>query len=219
MLRNAQIQLDGRTLGYVTDGQGPPLLLLHGALFDHQLWAPMLPFLVGHFRVIAHDHFGEVTFEDAFVPEERLIGSEGQGWQQVIAELGLERSGPERFLSSFELLRQLAGWASEPEHEVALGSLYARLSVLRQMSLSVAARLSRGEEVGVEASVVKELGTTFEQSLPHVIHDLLGTPVMRQGGDTLMQVHAVISQLAPSYSLRGGTREILRGIIAKDLLQ
>lgn len=55
MLRNAQIQLDGRTLGYVTDGQGPPLLLLHGALFDHQLWAPMLPFLVGHFRVIALD--------------------------------------------------------------------------------------------------------------------------------------------------------------------
>jgi acyl-CoA dehydrogenase len=79
--------------------------------------------------------------------------------------------------------------------------------------------LGRHEEVGVEAAVVKELGTTFEQSLPHVIHDLLGTPVMRQGGDTLMQVHAVISQLAPSYSLRGGTREILRGIIAKDLLR
>ncbi len=169
--------------------------------------------------LLGHDHFGEVTFEDAFVPEERLIGSEGQGWQQVIAELGLERSGPERFLSSFELLRQLAGCASEPEHEVALGSLYARLSVLRQMSLSVAARLSRGEEVGVEAAIVKELGTSFEQALPHVIHDLLGTPVMRQGGDTLMQVHAVISQLAPSYSLRGGTREILRGIIAKDLLR
>lgn len=169
--------------------------------------------------LLGHDHFGEVTFEDAFIPEERLIGTEGAGWQQVIAELGLERSGPERFLSSFELLRQLTAFASEPEHEVVLGTLYARLSVLRQMSLSVAARLSRGEEVGVEAAIVKELGTTFEQALPHAIHDLLGTPAMRRGGDTLMQVHAVISQLAPSYSLRGGTREILRGIIAKDLLR
>jgi acyl-CoA dehydrogenase len=169
--------------------------------------------------LLGHDHFGEVTFEDAFVPEERLIGTEGQGWQQVVAELGLERSGPERFLSSFELLRQLAACATEPEHERALGVLYGRLSVLREMSLSVAARLSRHEEVGVEAAVVKELGTTFEQDLPHVIHELLGTPVMRHGGDTLMQVHAVISQLAPSYSLRGGTREILRGIIAKDLLR
>jgi alkylation response protein AidB-like acyl-CoA dehydrogenase len=169
--------------------------------------------------LLGHDHFGEVTFDDAFVPEERVIGTEGDGWQQVVAELGLERSGPERFLSSFELLRQLAACATEPEHEVVLGTLYARLTVLRQMSLSIAARLSRGEEVGVEAAVVKELGTTFEQALPHAIHDLLGTPVLRQGGNTLMQVHAVISQLAPSYSLRGGTREILRGIIAKDLLR
>ena len=169
--------------------------------------------------LLGHDHFGEVTFEDAFVPEERLIGTEGAGWQQVVAELGLERSGPERFLSSFELVRQLAAVASEPEHQIVLGTLCARLSVLRRMSLSVAARLSRGEEVGVQAALVKELGTTFEQSLPHVIHDLLGTPAIRHGGDALMQTHAVISQLAPSYSLRGGTREILRGIIAKELLR
>ncbi|MFT3928358.1 MAG: acyl-CoA dehydrogenase family protein [Myxococcales bacterium] len=169
--------------------------------------------------LLGHDHFGEVTFEEAFVPEERLIGSAGAGWQQVVAELGLERSGPERILSSFELLRQLATVASEPEQELLLGSLCGRLSVLRQMSLSVAARLSRGEEVGVQAAIVKELGTSFEQALPQAIHDVLGTPAMLEGGDTLMQVHAVISQLAPSYSLRGGTREILRGIIAKELLR
>lgn len=166
-----------------------------------------------------HDHFGEVTFEDAFVPEERLIGTEGAGWRQVTAELGYERSGPERFLSSFELLKELLAHADSSEHSVALGMLISRLMVLRQMSLSVAARLSRGEEVGVEAAIVKELGTSFEQSISEVVHDLLGVLPMRRGGDSLQQTLAVISMLAPSYSLRGGTREILRGIIAKELLR
>jgi alkylation response protein AidB-like acyl-CoA dehydrogenase len=170
------------------------------------------------YDLTGHDHFGEVIFEDAFIPEERLIGEAGCGWQQVMAELAYERSGPERFLSSFELFKQLLDHA-DPEHDIALGELYARVSVLRQMSLSVAARLSRGEEVGVEAAVVKELGTSFEQELPHAVHALLGTAPLRRGGDSLMRTHAVISQLAPSYSLRGGTREILRGIIAKELLR
>jgi acyl-CoA dehydrogenase len=170
------------------------------------------------YDLTGHDHFGEVTFEDAFVPEERLIGEEGHGWQQVLAELAYERSGPERFLSSFELLRLLVAHAG-PEQEVGVGELYARLSVLRQMSLSVAARLSRGEEVGVAAAIVKELGTSFEQQLPQAVHALLGTMPLCEGGDALMRTHAVVSQLAPSYSLRGGTREILRGIIAKELLR
>lgn len=170
-----------------------------------------------------HEHFGEVSFDGAFVPGSRLIGSEGQGWQQVMAELAFERSGPERYLSSFELFRQLVERiaASEPDPVLleGLGSLWSSLSTLRQMSLSVAARLERGEDVGVHAALVKELGTSFEQLLPEVAHTLLGVVPMQEGGGTLAQVHGVISQLAPSYSLRGGTREILRGIIAKELLR
>lgn len=169
--------------------------------------------------VSGHDHFGEVVFEDAFVPEARLIGSEGEGWKQVGAELGYERSGPERLLSSFELLKELVRHADAESHRAMLGMLISRLSTLRQMSVSVAARLSRGEEVGVEAAIVKELGTSFEQSIPEAVHQLLGTLPMRTGGDSLMRTHAVISMLAPSFSLRGGTREILRGIIAKEVLR
>lgn len=168
------------------------------------------------FDLLGHDHFGEVTFEDAFVPEERLIGREGHGWEQVLSELAFERSGPERILSSFELLKQLVAHA-EPEHLVSLGELYARLKVLREMSRSVAARLSRGEPVGTEAAIVKELGTSFEQLLPEIAHALHGTLPLSAGGDAFARTYGVIAQLAPSYSLRGGTREILRGIIAKGL--
>ena len=169
-----------------------------------------------------HEHFGEVTFEDAFVPEARLIGEEGQGWQQVMAELAFERSGPERYLSSFALLEELVARAAISTDLVlteGIGSLWSSLLTLRMMSLSVAARLERGEDVAVQAALVKELGTSFEQLLPQAAHALLGVVPMREGGDSLMRVHGVLSQLAPAFSLRGGTREILRGIIAKELLR
>ena len=65
-------------------------------------------------------HFGEVFFNDVFVPEEMLLGTEGEGWAQVNAELALERSGPERYLSSYRLLEELVA-AAGPAPDVALG--------------------------------------------------------------------------------------------------
>src|SRR5260370_581214 len=38
-------------------------------------------------------HFNEVIFDDVFVPADTLLGTEGDGWQQVMSELGLERTG------------------------------------------------------------------------------------------------------------------------------
>ena len=53
-----------------------------------------------------HD-WNEVTFSDAFIPESCLIGNEGDGWLQVTSELAFERSGPERFMQNFYILREL----------------------------------------------------------------------------------------------------------------
>src|SRR5690606_15635676 len=52
-------------------------------------------------------YFNEVVFRDCFVPEDALIGVEGNGWQQAMGELALERSGPERFLTASVLLEEL----------------------------------------------------------------------------------------------------------------
>jgi len=54
-----------------------------------------------------HHHFNEVNFTDAFVPDQARVGSDGDGWKQVTTELGFERSGPERYLSSIALIREL----------------------------------------------------------------------------------------------------------------
>lgn len=165
-------------------------------------------------------HFNEVVFEDVFVPDNRLVGTEGGGWAQVTAELSYERSGPERYLSSYlllvELIRELQA-KNKPGAEEEIGRLFAHMITLRQMSLSVAGMLEAGENPTLEASVVKDLGAVFEQDMPVIAHKLAGTPPSLSGGSDYQQVLGVLTQIAPSFSLRGGTKEILRGIIARGL--
>ena len=165
-------------------------------------------------------HFNMVVFEDAFVPEAMRVGEEGAGWKQVTTELAFERSGPERYLSSLALILELIREVGKVPGERAaavVGRLVAHLATLRQMSLSVAGMLEAGQNPNLEAAVVKDVGTTFEQEVPEIVHALLGVEPTNDTGTHLQQVLGYLTQSAPSFSLRGGTREILRGIIARGL--
>ena len=164
-----------------------------------------------------HD-FNEVFLEDVRVPADALIGAQGQGWAQVTAELSLERSGPERFLSSHALLVELLRYAQSHNSE-GLQALVARLAAelwtLRLMSLSVAGKLSRGEDPALEAAVVKDLGNSFEQEMPRLIQAAVDLDL--SSTEPLPAILGFLLQISPSFSLRGGTREILKGIIARGL--
>lgn len=166
------------------------------------------------------EHFNEVFFDDVELGPDALIGTEGQGWEQVTAELAYERSGPERFLSSIALLQSLidtVGTRPDALQAREIGRLTAKLIGLRSMSLSVTAQLAAGAQPALAASCVKDLGTGFEQELPEVAQLLHGTQPASAGGSVHARVLAQLTQMAPSFSLRGGTREILRGIIARGL--
>lgn len=165
-------------------------------------------------------HFNEVHFEDAFLPGSALIGTEGAGWEQVMSELAFERSGPERFLSSMQLLIELIGalqGSSSEAAELALGRLTAHLVTLRRLSRGVAAMLEAGANPGTHAAIVKDLGATFEQDLPDIARNLIDAEPDAASTSDFVAVLANITLNAPSFSLRGGTREILRGIIARGL--
>ena len=167
-------------------------------------------------------HFAEVFFEDVRLADDALVGSEGEGWSQVIAELAFERSGPERIYSSIVLLDAWIGHlrATNRADSTALAQLgraMSELSALRAMSLAVTGLLAEGSSPVVEASLVKDLGTAFEQSVAAMIADDLGCYPDDPVDPDLLRTLAFVTQIAPSYSLRGGTREILRGIIARGL--
>ncbi|MGR8947538.1 MAG: acyl-CoA dehydrogenase family protein [Gammaproteobacteria bacterium] len=166
-------------------------------------------------------HFNEVFFEDAVLPADALVGTEGGGWKQVTEELAFERSGPERYLSCFILLRKLIDVlkdCSNPAILSRLGSQIALVTSLRNMSLSVAGMLNDGLDPSLQASVVKDVGCSFEQGLPGLAQELIDLePTLAQSGIDYQQVLGNLVQLAPSFSLRGGTPEIMRGIIARGL--
>src|SRR3989304_4833952 len=97
-----------------------------------------------------------------------------------------------------------ASHSANPSERMAVagGRLVAHLATLRQMSLSVAGMLERGENPNLEAALVKDLGTNFEQEIPEVVHALLGVEPTAAGSD-LQQVQAYLVQKAPSFSPRG----------------
>ena len=163
-----------------------------------------------------HD-FNEVTFDDVQVPHEHLIGTEGEGWKQVGTELAFERSGPERYMSSTQLLLEMldSADADNPQHAQALGRIVAHYATLRQMSLGVAGMLARGDNPAQAAALVKDQGALVEQAMPDVAHALFAGQA--PPGSDLDAAMRYSTLAVPSFSLRGGTREILRGIIAKGL--
>jgi alkylation response protein AidB-like acyl-CoA dehydrogenase len=171
-------------------------------------------------RNLAGDqHFNEEVFTDCFVPDDMVVGEVGQGWAQVVSELGYERSGPERFLSSFQVFVELVravGPDPSPRAAEVIGRLAAHIMTLRSMSLSVAGMLQSGMSPAVEAAVVKDMGTNFAKAMPEVARTLS----QGEGLDVGEALETAITDTilyAPSFTIQGGTREILRGVVARGL--
>lgn len=162
-------------------------------------------------------HFNEVFLDDVFVPDSRVFGEVGQGWQQVTSELGFERSGPERVLSTFPLLTEIVQNVAEGrlDSDADLGRLVARITGLHQMSMAVSGALQRREPTDVPAAVVKVMGTTTEGDVADYADLLFG-----DGSDVTDELRRLTIQAVdqrPGFTLRGGTNEVLRGVIARGL--
>src|SRR3546814_315662 len=162
-------------------------------------------------------HFNEVVFDGVELAPDALLGTEGNGWTQVMGELAMERSGPERFLTTYILLETALAAIRDQIPPGMLGDLIARLTTLRAMSRGVALRLQQGEDPGTEAVIVKQLGTAFEKHLFAAVRNIIATRPECEMPAELLSLRDEIQLRLPSNSLRGGTTEILRGVIARQL--
>ena len=145
-------------------------------------------------------------------------GKIGSGWEQVTSELGYERSGPERFLSSFLLLSECLRSVADGDvaEDSRLGAALARLYAVHCMSFTVAEALERGEQADVSAAVVKLLGTRLEGDVVDLVDELtdLGSRSLRAEHVRLLRDSLMAR---PGFTIRGGTVEILRGVVARGL--
>jgi alkylation response protein AidB-like acyl-CoA dehydrogenase len=172
-----------------------------------------------HFLDGTH-HFNEVLLDEVFVPDGRVLGEIGSGWHQVMAELAHERSGPDRYLSVFGTLRAFVrehGPAFDDAQRAAVGRACAKLWAIRQLSLAVARALDRGDAPAVEAALVKDIGTLYEQEVVEALRHVAGQEIDPGGTGMFERLLAEAVQTAPAFTLRGGTTEVLRSIIARGL--
>jgi alkylation response protein AidB-like acyl-CoA dehydrogenase len=165
-------------------------------------------------------HFNAVTFDEVFVPDAMVLGEVGRGWRIVTEDLAYERSGPERYMSTFPLLAALvdrAAAGTDPGAAVAIGRLVARFQSLRAMSVAVAQMLERGESPTIEAALVKDIGTRFESEVAEVAREVCPVLPDLGSGEAYARLLGEAVLQAPAFTLRGGTNEVLRGIVARGL--
>ncbi|MGH3633269.1 acyl-CoA dehydrogenase family protein [Mycobacterium sp.] len=169
------------------------------------------------------DHFAEVALDSVLVSDEMVVGEIGQGWAQNASELAFERSGPDRWISTFllvqEFIRECPDLAAGAAGSRLIGELAAQYWVLRRLSLAVARAIDAGDTPSAEAALIKEMGTRFEQDVVTALRELLDRElVCGQEPPSLfgrLLRRAVLD--APSFTIRGGTNEVLRSVVAKGL--
>ncbi len=178
-----------------------------------------IPFLNG-----STDHFAEVVLDGVLVSDDMMIGEIGQGWAQNTGELAFERSGPDRWISTFllvqEFIREWPDLAAGPAGSRLVGELTAQYWVLRRLSIAVARAIDAGGTPAAEAALIKEMGTRFEQDVVSALRDSLDRELVcdTEAAPSLFERllrRAVLD--APSFTIRGGTNEILRSVAAKGL--
>lgn len=180
----------------------------------------------------AHHHFNEVFLDNVFVPDEMVVGEIGQGWKQVTSELALERSGPERYMTTFPLLVELIrrlGPSPDGRAQETVGRLTARMWTLRRMSLAIALALDPGVEgergstraaadLATEAALVKDMGTFYEREIVDAARLLVSVEPRPDAPDTFERYLAETIVSSPISTIRGGTTQVLRTLIARRLL-
>lgn len=165
--------------------------------------------------------FCEVVLDEVYVPDSMVLGEVGSGWTQNTSELAFERGGPDRWLSSYmvveEFLRVHHGGEVPDEIADFFGMAAANFWVLHNMTMSIARSIDSGGAPSTEAALVKEMGTRFEQDVVNAVLRLIDfEPNM--AARSLFEKLLVSSTLtAPSFTIRGGTNEILRSVAVKGL--
>lgn len=166
-------------------------------------------------------HFNEVHFDEVFVPDNDVLGEIGQGWKQAMQELAFERVGPERYLSTLPLLQELmSGVGTSTSTAENIGEVIADIRTFRTINQRVIEHLETGDTAAIDIPLLKTIGTNFEQSSVQtalgLVHDnTRASSITPKAQELLFEAQ----HQAPSFTIRGGTNEVLRGIVSRGLLR
>ncbi len=170
-----------------------------------------------------HAGFAEVFFTDARVPVEHVVGAVNDGWRVAMTTLGAERDSPPRSATRYlRDLRELVaicerrGISGDAAVQDSLASLYVRAKCYALATTRVITRISKGEDLGVDASVMKLQWSELEREMFETALELLGPlgAALDEPGEGFWHNY----WYARAATIYAGTSEIQRNIVSERLL-
>ncbi len=178
---------------------------------------------------MAGEHsFNEVFFDDVKIHEKYLVGQENAGFRQIMAQVDYERAGIERLMQNYPVYDQLLGYVKGMQREKREGENYAwvrdavakleiEYHVGRLLCYHTAWTIDQGKKPTSQAALCKAFCTQYEQRLNDVATRIIGPAALILGRTpwTPLGIDLAACYLwGPSYTLQGGSVEILKNIIA-----
>ena len=167
--------------------------------------------------------FNEVFFDDAFLPDDCLVGVEHDGWRAARTTLANERVFMGSGMSFGHGLEQILkaidarGLGEDPLVLDEVGGLVARAHALSCLGYRLTlAALAGADPSGSEASVRKLLGVEHDQHVQEVGLGLVGVDGAIADGDGQTWSRGFLFNR--NLTIAGGTSEIQRNIIGERVL-
>ncbi|MDY6853795.1 MAG: acyl-CoA dehydrogenase family protein [Thermodesulfobacteriota bacterium] len=172
--------------------------------------------------------FNEVFFDNVKVPKENMVGQKNRGFYQIMAQMDYERAGLERLMQNYPLFEYIIEYVKKEKRnggplckDTKIRNTLAQLEIEYQIGrifcYQVAWTLTQGRLPNYEASLCKAYCTQFEKRLSDASTRILGLYGQLMPGSKWapIQGDAASSYLwSVSYTLQGGTVEVLKNIIA-----
>lgn len=174
-------------------------------------------------------HFNEVFFHDAVVPDAYRLGEVGGGWTGALTVLMSERlaiSGvqPTGFPQFLDLVKSLElngqPIAQDPIVRDRLATWYSQYAGLQALYKRMLTAVAKGGIAGAEASMGKLVGAVMNQEIANFACQVFGQAGVIQDPDISPERAHFQEQVlfSPGVRLAGGTDEVMRNILAEQVL-
>jgi alkylation response protein AidB-like acyl-CoA dehydrogenase len=172
-------------------------------------------------QITGEAEFNELFIEEARIPNDNIIGGEGNGWAVAITTLMHERAtlafglqiAVKRALGELIEEARDSGAAADPQVRDRLAQLYIEAEVLRLNAYRGLTAIMRDGVPGPEGSLGKWQWADVNQALTELAMDVRGPRAVLYDETWTFRFLR-----ARANSIEGGTTEILKNIVAERVL-
>jgi alkylation response protein AidB-like acyl-CoA dehydrogenase len=162
-----------------------------------------------------------VFFDEVKIHERYLVGREHAGFRQIMAQVDYERAGIERLMQNHpvyeELMRYVKRTPRDPWARDAVAQMEIEYQAGRLMCYYTAWMIDQGKKPTIQAALCKAFCTEYEQRLNDLATRIIGPASLIRGEGAWSPLGVDLAGCylwGPSYTLQGGSVEILKNIIA-----